>query len=407
MRRGALRTPPARWTISTDSDEPLKPPLRQRAYRPHRNRSRTRIDGTQQLPGRVQTAGRGPVPGGRGPSVLLAGSVDWCALTRERLHPPPEPRRDEMSPVTLPEPGVAKSGTTKKDIAHGHRQPHRQELRAAHHARHDPRDGPAPDQDRSRTTSALMSYDPAFMNTASCTSRITFIDGDKGILRYRGYPIDGARREQQLPGDGLPDPERRAAHEAAVRQVGVERHPPHDGPRERQGPDDGLPLRRPPDGDAGVHGGRAQHLLSRGQGSPRPARAREADPAADRQDPDARRLRLPPLEGHALRLPGQRPELLRQLPQHDVQGHRAALPRQPGAGARLRRAVHPARRPRAELLHLRDARRRLLVRGSRTRPRRPRSAPSTGRCTAAPTSRCCGCSRRSARRTRCRRSSRR
>ena len=36
----------------------------------------------------------------------------------------------------------------------------------------------------------LMSYDPAFMNTASCRSAITFIDGDKGILRYRGYPIE-------------------------------------------------------------------------------------------------------------------------------------------------------------------------------------------------------------------------
>ncbi len=36
----------------------------------------------------------------------------------------------------------------------------------------------------------LMSYDPAFMNTASCRSRITFIDGEKGILRYRGYPIE-------------------------------------------------------------------------------------------------------------------------------------------------------------------------------------------------------------------------
>jgi len=36
----------------------------------------------------------------------------------------------------------------------------------------------------------LMTYDPAFMNTASCVSRITFIDGDKGILRYRGYPIE-------------------------------------------------------------------------------------------------------------------------------------------------------------------------------------------------------------------------
>lgn len=36
----------------------------------------------------------------------------------------------------------------------------------------------------------LMTYDPAFMNTASCKSKITFIDGDKGILRYRGYPIE-------------------------------------------------------------------------------------------------------------------------------------------------------------------------------------------------------------------------
>src|SRR5512136_2494842 len=36
----------------------------------------------------------------------------------------------------------------------------------------------------------LMGYDPAFMNTASCQSSITYIDGDKGILRYRGYPIE-------------------------------------------------------------------------------------------------------------------------------------------------------------------------------------------------------------------------
>ncbi|HIF12867.1 MAG TPA: citrate synthase [Dehalococcoidia bacterium] len=36
----------------------------------------------------------------------------------------------------------------------------------------------------------LMTYDPAFLNTASCRSAITFIDGAKGILRYRGYPIE-------------------------------------------------------------------------------------------------------------------------------------------------------------------------------------------------------------------------
>src|SRR5258705_8522513 len=36
----------------------------------------------------------------------------------------------------------------------------------------------------------LVTYDPAFMNTASCRSTITYIDGDKGILEYRGYPIE-------------------------------------------------------------------------------------------------------------------------------------------------------------------------------------------------------------------------
>jgi citrate synthase len=36
----------------------------------------------------------------------------------------------------------------------------------------------------------LMTYDPAFMNTASCRSAVTFLDGDAGILRYRGYPIE-------------------------------------------------------------------------------------------------------------------------------------------------------------------------------------------------------------------------
>src|SRR3954465_9292094 len=36
----------------------------------------------------------------------------------------------------------------------------------------------------------VMSYDPAFMNTASCRSAITYLDGEAGGLEYRGYPID-------------------------------------------------------------------------------------------------------------------------------------------------------------------------------------------------------------------------
>jgi citrate synthase len=40
------------------------------------------------------------------------------------------------------------------------------------------------------SSTGLVTYDPGFANTASCTSSITYIDGDAGILRYRGYPID-------------------------------------------------------------------------------------------------------------------------------------------------------------------------------------------------------------------------
>ena len=52
---------------------------------------------------------------------------------------------------------------------------------------------PAPELRKIKTDPedfGLMSYDPAFFNTANCRSAITFIDGDKGILEYRGYPID-------------------------------------------------------------------------------------------------------------------------------------------------------------------------------------------------------------------------
>ena len=52
---------------------------------------------------------------------------------------------------------------------------------------------PAPELRKIKTSTedfGLMSYDPAYLNTASCRSKITFIDGDRGILEYRGYPID-------------------------------------------------------------------------------------------------------------------------------------------------------------------------------------------------------------------------
>src|SRR3954466_5959968 len=41
----------------------------------------------------------------------------------------------------------------------------------------------------------LMTYDPAYTNTASCRSAVTFIDGENGILEYRGYPIEQLAEE--------------------------------------------------------------------------------------------------------------------------------------------------------------------------------------------------------------------
>ena len=46
----------------------------------------------------------------------------------------------------------------------------------------------------------LFTYDPGFMFTASCESKITYIDGEKGILLYRGYPIEQlAEKKLNLP----------------------------------------------------------------------------------------------------------------------------------------------------------------------------------------------------------------
>ncbi len=75
----------------------------------------------------------------------------------------------------------------------------------------------------------LMSYDPAFTNTASCRSKVTFIDGDKGILRYRGYPIEELAEKSNyletayliVKGE-LPDRE-------ALQELGAQHQDPHDG----------------------------------------------------------------------------------------------------------------------------------------------------------------------------------
>ncbi|HZZ97335.1 MAG TPA: citrate synthase [Jatrophihabitantaceae bacterium] len=71
----------------------------------------------------------------------------------------------------------------------------------------------------------MVTYDPGFANTASCTSEITYIDGDAGILRYRGYPIDQLAKESTfletsfllIYGD-LPNSDELAAFEERIRR---------------------------------------------------------------------------------------------------------------------------------------------------------------------------------------------
>ena len=112
----------------------------------------------------------------------------------------------------------------------------------------------------------LMTYDPAFINTASCRSAITFIDGDKGILEYRGYPIEQLAEHSNyletayllLFGE-LPDA-RRSYEEWRTRH-----HAAHDAAREHQEVHGRVPLRRPPDGHLPQHRRRAVHVLPRRQ----------------------------------------------------------------------------------------------------------------------------------------------
>ena len=95
----------------------------------------------------------------------------------------------------------ATSATGTAEQLDGHRQPHRARayelpitdgtIRAM-----DLRQIKAGDDDF-----GLMIYDPAFMNTASCRSAITYIDGDKGILRVPRLPDRAARGEEHLPRD--------------------------------------------------------------------------------------------------------------------------------------------------------------------------------------------------------------
>ena len=135
----------------------------------------------------------------------------------------------------------------------------------------------------------MMTYDPAFMNTAACRSRITFIDGDKGILLYRGYPIEQLAEQSDFLETAYLILFGELPTTAAARPVDARHHASHDAPREHQEVPRGLPLRRAPDGHVPERRGRAVDVLSRRQGHLRRRVAPAADDPADRQGARASR----------------------------------------------------------------------------------------------------------------------
>ena len=109
----------------------------------------------------------------------------------------------------------------------------------------------------------MFTYDPGFTSTASCESKITYIDGDEGILLYRGYPIEQLAEHGDfletcyllLYGE-LPT----AGAESRFR---LSRHAPHDGARADEPLLPGLPPRRASDGGDDRLRRRAVGVLSR------------------------------------------------------------------------------------------------------------------------------------------------
>ena len=114
----------------------------------------------------------------------------------------------------------------------------------------------------------VFTFDPAFGVTASCESKITYIDGDAGVLLYRGYPVEQLAEKSSLHGGLLPADLRRTAERQAAAGFHDQHHAPHDDQRVAAALLQRLPPQRPSDGD-GVGGrGLDVGLLSRLDGHP-------------------------------------------------------------------------------------------------------------------------------------------
>jgi hypothetical protein len=237
----------------------------------------------------------------------------------------------------------------------------------------------------------MFTYDPGFMSTASCQSKITYIDGDKGVLLYRGYPIEQLATHcdflevcylllnGELPKKAEKDKfdwtvtRHTMVHEQLARL--------YQGFRRDSHPmavmvgvvgalsafyHDSLDINNPEHREIS-----AFRLIAK--------------------LPDHRRDGLQVQHGPAVHVPAQRPGLHGELHAHDVRRAGRGVPAERRADPRARPHLHPARRPRAERVDLDGAPGGLF--GGRTRSRAsPRASLACGaRRTAAPTRRRCRC----------------
>src|SRR6266480_2763663 len=187
-----------------------------------------------------------------------------------------------------------------------------------------------------------MAYDPAFMNTAACRSAITYIDGDKGILRYRGYPIEQLAEKSTFLETAylLLDGELPSAAELDGWVYQVTHHTIiHENIKKFI--------------DGFHHDAHPMGMFV------------SAVAALSTFYTEAKRIADEKMRSNQIvRLIAKTPTLAafahRHFPEHDVQDDRGEIQPAPGPRARARRPVHPACRSRAELLDQRDAGDRLV-----------------------------------------------
>src|SRR4030095_12373928 len=236
-----------------------------------------------------------------------------------------------------------------------------------------------------RAKTGYITLDPGYANTGSCKSAITFIDGEQGILRYRGIPIEQLAEKSTflevaylLIYGSLPTS---AQLDGFVDSITIHTML-HEDFKRFFGP---LPKGPPSDGGRLGRGRRAGHVLPRLARSAQRAPGRDLGAPADREDDHDGRLRVQALDRAAVHLSEDRAVLLRHLPAHDVRNAVRALRGGPDDREGARPAPDPARRSRAELLHEHRAARglvdgepvRLRVRGgSAPLGAAPRGAPT-------------------------------